>query len=140
MCLLLCSFTWSVRHMPHRDSHQIIQIPIASVKAEDLIRQLSDENFQLRQIIDEMANTLAIQKELIQQLRDEIANLKGQKPRPKITPSKLEGQNRKSDWHKRIGPHDNQRKTVLFSWWVKSSTNFDMPSLHNCFSAIASSS
>jgi len=33
---------------------------------------------------------IAQQQELIQQLRDEIAILKGQKPRPKIEPSRLE--------------------------------------------------
>jgi hypothetical protein len=122
--------------MQNPDSSQIIPIPVAKVSDSDLIQRLSDEIFKLRQIIDEMANTLATQKELIQQLRDEIAYLKGQKPKPKIPPGKLEGQNRKPDWHKRIGPHDNQRKTVLFSLWVKDSTNFDMPFLHQSFSAI----
>jgi hypothetical protein len=129
--------------MQNTDSRQVIRFPVTEVSATDLIQQLSDENFQLRQalekqakVMDEMANTLAIQKELIQQLRDEIANLKGQKPRPKIPPSKLEGQNRKPDWHKRIGPNDNQRKTVLFSFWVKNSMNFDIQPLRNGFSAI----
>ena len=36
------------------------------------------------QIIDEMANALTMHKELIQQLRDEIAGLKGLKQKPKI--------------------------------------------------------
>ena len=60
--------------MQNTDSPHIIQIPVAEVNIVDLIQQLSDENCQLRQIIekqakgiDEMANTLAIQKELIQQ-------------------------------------------------------------------------
>jgi hypothetical protein len=119
--------------MQDKDSPQIIRIPVAKVKAADLIQQLSDENFRLRQIIDEMANTLATQKELIQQLRDEIATLKGQKPKPKIAPSKLEGPNNKTDWRKRIGPHDNQRKTILFSFWVKDSTNFNVQLLRNGF-------
>jgi hypothetical protein len=129
--------------MQNTNSRQVIQLPIAEVSPADLIQQFSDEIFQLRQVIekqtkviDEMANTLAMQKELIQQLRDEIANLKGQKPKPKIPPSKLEGQNRKPDWHKRIGLHDNQRKMVLFSLWVKDSTNFDRLSLSSCFSMI----
>ena len=111
--------------MHNTDSPKFIQLPITEINSSDLIRQLSDDNrqlsdniFQMRQIIDEMANTLAMQKELIQQLRDEIARLKGQKPKPDIKPSKLEGQNRKPDWHKRIGLHDGQRKTVLFSLWV----------------------
>ena len=129
--------------MQNTDSRQVIRFPVAEVSAADLIQQISDENFQLRQVIekqakviDEMANTLAAQKELIQQLRDEIASLKGQKPKPKIPPSKLEGQHRKPDWHNRIGPHDNQMKTVLFSLWVRDLINFDTPSLGNCFSAI----
>ena len=122
--------------MDSSDSSKFIQIPITKVNAEDLIRQLSDERLQLRQVIDEMANTLAMQKELIQQLRDEIARLKGQKPKPDIKPSKLEGPNRKPEWHKRIGPHDGQRKTVLFSLWVYVES-LEKPSLHVSFSAIA---
>ena len=84
-----------------------------------------------------MANTLAMHKELIQQLRDEIANLKGQKPKPKIPPSKLEGPKSKPDWRKLIGPHDNQRKTVLFSFWAKYFTNFDIQPLRNDFWVIS---
>jgi hypothetical protein len=113
MRLLLCPSAQSMTQMQNTDSPQVIRLPVARVSAEDLIQQLSDENFQLRQIIDEMANTLAAQKELIQQLRDEIANLKGQKPKPKIPPSKLEGQNRKPDWHNRIGLYDNQRESLV---------------------------
>lgn len=129
--------------MQNTGSRQIVRFPVTEVSAAELIQHISDENFQLRQVIekqakviDEMANTLAAQKELIQQLRDEIANLKGQKPKPKIPPSKLEGQTRKPDWHNRISLCDNQRKTILFSLWVKDSTNSDTPSLHNCFSSI----
>ncbi len=76
--------------------------PATKVDAEDLIRQLVDDISQLRQVlenrdkvIDEITNTLAMQNELIQQLRDEIAILKKQKPKPKIPPSTLEGQNPK---------------------------------------------
>ena len=75
--------------MQNTSSSQIIQIPIPEVTPSDLIRQLPEENFRLRHIIDELTNKLAVQQELIQQLRDEIANLKGQKPKPKIPPSKL---------------------------------------------------
>ncbi|MBA3236894.1 MAG: hypothetical protein H0T62_00905 [Parachlamydiaceae bacterium] len=124
-------------YIDNTNSPKFIQLPIAEVDAAVLIRQLSNDNFHLRQVVDKMANTLAIQQVLIQQLRDEIANLKGQKPKPKIPPSKLEGQNRKPDWHKRIGLHDNQRKTVLFSMWVKSAKNLDAPSLHSCNLPIA---
>lgn len=82
--------------------HQNIQVPIVSVNSNDLIRQLVNENSQLRQaneakdrIIDELTNSVAMLKELVQQLRDEIAILKGQKPKPTIPPSSLEGQNAK---------------------------------------------
>ena len=116
--------------MQNSGSSQIIPITGAKVSDADLIQQLvnENENCKLRKIIDEMANTLAMQKELIQQLRDEIANLKGQKPKPKISPSKLEGPNSKPDWRKRIGPYDNQTKCTLFSLWIKNSINLDVSS------------
>lgn len=63
--------------MQKPDSSQIIPIPVSKVNDSDLTQQFLDENFKLRQIIDGMANALKMQKELIQQLRDEIANLKG---------------------------------------------------------------
>jgi len=78
-----------MKPMSNTNSPKFIQIPVAQVSAEDLILQLSDERLQQQQIIDGMANTLAMQKELIQQLKDEIARLKGQKPKPDIKPSKL---------------------------------------------------
>jgi hypothetical protein len=78
--------------MQNIDSRQVIRFPVAEVSAADFIQQLSDENFQLRQVIekqakviDEMANTLATQTELSQLLRDEIANLKGQRLKPGIS-------------------------------------------------------
>lgn len=129
--------------MSNTNSPKFIKIPVTQVSAEDLIRQLSDERLQLhderlqlRQVIDGMANTLAMQKELIQQLRDEIARLKGQKPKPDIKPSKLEGQNRKPEWHTRIGLHDGLRKTALFSLWVYVES-LERLSVHLSFSAIA---
>jgi hypothetical protein len=122
--------------MSDTNSQKFIQIPVTQVSAEDLIRNLSEERLQLHQIIDEMANTLAMQKELIQQLKDEIARLKGQKPKPDIKPSKLEGQNRKSDWRKRICPHNGQVKTILFPFWGYAK-NFNRLSLNVSFSVIA---
>jgi len=124
-----------MKPMSDTNSPKFIQIPTTQVNAEDIIQQLSDEKLQLHQVIDKMANALAMQKELIQQLRDEIARLKGQKPKPDIKPSKLEGQNRKPDWHKRIGPHDGQRKTILFSQWVHVKS-LEGLSLHVAFSTI----
>ena len=118
------------------DSSKIVPISVAAAGDSDTIKKLLEEDFKLRQIIDEMANALAAQKELIQQLRDEIATLKGQKPKPKIPSSRLEGPKSKLDWRKRIGPHDNQRKTVLFSSLVKNLIDFDTPTLIR-FSAIS---
>lgn len=122
--------------MQHKDSFQPIQIAFPETSDSDLIQRLSEEIFQLRQTIDKMANRLEVQQELIQQLRDEIANLKGQKPKPKISPSRLEGPGSKPDWRKRIGLPNPQMKSVVFSSWVKNSMNFDIPDLRNCFSVV----
>jgi hypothetical protein len=122
--------------MQNTSSSQIIQIPIPEVTPSDLIRQLPEENFRLRHIIDELTNKLAVQQELIQQLRDEIANLKGQKPKPKIPPSKLEGPNSRPDWRKRISPHNHQMKSIVFSPWVMGATNFDISFPHHHFSTV----
>ena len=121
--------------MDTTNSQKFIQIPIDKINSEDLIKQLSDEVFLLRQVIDQMTHTVELQKETIQQLKDEIARLKGQKPKPQIRPSKLEGQKRKPDWHTKIGLHKNQRKIILFSMWVKGAESSELVSLNKCFSA-----
>ena len=41
-------------------------------------------------IVSELLTVVAQQSAIIQQLRDEIARLKGEKPRPEIRPSQLE--------------------------------------------------
>jgi hypothetical protein len=106
------------------NSQQQIRIPVTRVNAAELIDQLADENFRLRQendelkrAIDKLANMVVVQNDLIQQLRDEIAILKGQKPKPKIPPSQLEGQKSKQNWRGRIKPYDS-KETILFSMWV----------------------
>lgn len=131
--------------MRNTDSSKHIQLPVDELR-EHPIQQASDEIFRLHQVIhamannmDAMANKIAIQEELIQQLKDEIARLKGQKPRPDIRSSKLEGQNRKPDWHARIGLHDGLRKIVLFSIWVKGAESFETPLLRSAVSVIAKS-
>jgi len=53
--------------------------------------KLVEENRQLTDRLDIALNTIALQQEEIKILKDEIATLKGQKPRPKIPPSSLEG-------------------------------------------------
>ena len=51
------------------------------------------------------------QQEQIQQLRDEIARLKGEKPKPKIKPSKLEGAPRNKNKSKRPKKRRKRHKT-----------------------------
>jgi hypothetical protein len=97
----------------------------ANVLSTDRIQILLAENLKLRQTIEEIANALAMQKELIQQLRDEIAKLKGLKPQPDIRPSRLEG----SRWRTRIRRNNNKWEHLPFSLWMKISTNSAVPSL-----------
>jgi hypothetical protein len=82
-----------------------IQIATERITSEELIKRLQqqveeerekrefqrEENVQLRTQLDEAVNLIALFREEIQQLKDEIAVLKGQKPQPKIPPSILEG-------------------------------------------------
>jgi hypothetical protein len=72
--------------MQNSDSFSIIPFPAVKVSDADHKQKLLDELFKLRQCIDELVNTVAMQKELIQQLRDENARLKGLKPKSKIDP------------------------------------------------------
>jgi hypothetical protein len=91
---------------------------------DDLIHQLVEENLQLKEEnrrlkdrLDVALNTLALQTEEIQHLKDEIAILKGQKPRPKIPPSALEGKQSKDKKEKKNrlsrGKHPRRKKTHL---------------------------
>ena len=59
---------------------QPIRVATAKIDARELIQQQANE-------IDELTNSVATFKELVQQLRDEIAILKGLKPKPKMSPS-----------------------------------------------------
>jgi len=52
---------------------------------------------QLVGIIEQISASNLLQAEEIQQLRDEIARLKGQKPKPNIQPSKLEKDPKKKE-------------------------------------------
>lgn len=51
------------------------------------------------------------QQELIQELRDEIARLKGQKPKPRIKPSTLGKNSRNKDTQGRAGKRAKRNKT-----------------------------
>jgi hypothetical protein len=58
---------------------------------------LADEIHQLRQENDILTNKIVFLVELVQQLRDEIAVIKGQKPKPQFPPSKLESKQNSGD-------------------------------------------
>lgn len=88
----------------------------------DLIRRLTEqntklveENRRLKDRLDIALNTIALLKEEVQQLKDEIAVLKGQKPRPKIPPSALEGAQSKNKQNNKNklsrGKHPRHKKT-----------------------------
>lgn len=70
----------------------------------------------LIEIVEQQAVTIQQQGEVIQLLRDEIARLKGQKPKPKIKPSKLEKdpkKNKKSPSEKRAGSQKREKTADL---------------------------
>jgi len=89
---------------------------------DDLVRRLTEQNTQLieenrrlKDCLDVALNTIVLLREEVRQLKDEIAVLKGQKPRPKIPPSALEGaqskdkQNAKNKLSR--GKHPRHKKT-----------------------------
>lgn len=79
-------------------------------------RQLTEQVQRLLIRVDELTNGLVLLKEENQQLKDEIAYLKGQKPRPKIPPSALEGSKSKDKEKKtRLsrGKHPRKKKKIL---------------------------
>ena len=80
------------------------------------IQRQAEQIQQLLQQVDVLTNTVVMLKEENQQLRDEIAFLKGQKPRPKIPPSKLEGaKSKEKDAKPSVsrGKHPRKKKTLL---------------------------
>jgi outer membrane protein TolC len=77
--------------------------------------QLIEENRRLKDRLDIALNTIELLKEEVQQLKDEIAVLKGQKPRPKIPPSSLEESHSKDKQNDKDKPsrwkHPRHQKT-----------------------------
>jgi hypothetical protein len=67
----------------------------------------------LLELLEQHAETIALQKEKIQQLKDEIARLKGQKPKPKISPSKLSKKGKKKSSGKRPGSAKKKKTANL---------------------------
>ncbi|MCP4682015.1 MAG: transposase, partial [Desulfobacterales bacterium] len=71
---------------------------------------------QLLEIVEQLSVTALLQAEEIQLLKDEIARLKGQKPKPKIRPSKLEKDRKekeKSSSGKRPGSKKREKTANL---------------------------
>jgi hypothetical protein len=69
-------------------------------------------------IIDAQQQHIQLLEEMVQQLRDEIAILKGQKPRPTIAPSRLETPPPKpppAEGDKRPGSQKRSKKTVFLT-------------------------
>ena len=70
----------------------------------------------LVKIVEQQSVTIQQQAEIIQTLRDEIARLKGQKPKPNIRPSKLEKgrmENKPSSSDKRPGSQKREKTSEL---------------------------
>jgi len=80
------------------------------------IQHLTEEIRWLTKRLDVALNSIAQLQEENQRLKDEIATLKGQKPRPKIPPSALEGaksKNKQNDKNKLSrGKHPRRKKTA----------------------------
>ena len=72
---------------------------------------------QLLEVTEQQSVIIQLQGEEIQKLKDEIARLKGQKPKPKIRPSKLEkdpkGQKKKDSSGKRPGSNKRSKTSDL---------------------------
>ena len=89
---------------------RVPQIQIPKIPEEEKTPIIS----QLLEITEQQAVIIQLQAEEVQQLKDEIARLKAQKPKPKIRPSKLEkdtkDQEKKDPSGKR--PGSNKRKQI----------------------------
>ena len=97
-------------------STQTIPVPVIAVSTNELeLRQALDRKDAK---IDRLINEQAVLKELVQLLRDEIAILKGQNPKPKIEPSQLEGSKKKEDWHNRFRRNFKNAKPLLLDSWM----------------------
>lgn len=136
---------------------QSIYVPVATISVHELIQRLSEQVNEQQLVIDQLnliikqrdlvieqhqqalysrngeldrsINAVAFFKELAQQYKDEVAILKGQKPKPKIPPSRLEGQKCKDIWRKRFQRNSGKWKSILFTSWSKSSISGKIPSI-----------
>ncbi|MCW5209696.1 MerR family DNA-binding protein, partial [Desulfobulbus sp. US1] len=67
----------------------------------------------LLELLEQHIATIALQKEQIQELKDEIARLKKQKPKPKISPSNLSKEGQKKNSGKRPGSAKKKKTANL---------------------------
>lgn len=67
----------------------------------------------LLELLEQHIATITLQKEQIQQLKDEIARLKKQKPKPKISPSNLSEKGKEKKSGKRPGPAKKKKTANL---------------------------
>jgi hypothetical protein len=70
---------------------------------------------QITPLMAELLELIQLQREEIQFLRDEIARLKGHKPRPNIKPSRLETASKRSKTKKEKSVPRNQKPKRLKS-------------------------
>ncbi len=67
----------------------------------------------LLELLEQHIATITLQKEQIQELKDEIARLKKQKPKPKISPGNLSQKGEKKKNGKRSGSAKKQKTANL---------------------------
>ena len=83
------------------------------IKFEQIRKNIPEEDRKhptiifLLDLLEQQTEVILLLQEQIQVLRDEIARLKGQKPKPKIRPSKLTKDTKKKPPRKR--PNDRQK-------------------------------
>jgi hypothetical protein len=82
------------------------------------IEKLTSNNAELTSKIEEYAGMILALRESVQVLKDEIAVLKGQKPRPKIPPNKLDKDTSGSSGSGQ-GKGDNGKRFPNFTKWLK---------------------
>jgi hypothetical protein len=90
----------------------------------DLLKELNQQNILVKTLtnrLDVALNTITLLQEENQKLKDEIARLKGQKPKPKIPPSILEGANSKEKSQNKMarGTSPRRKKTKQLNIHIK---------------------
>lgn len=102
-----------INKLTTQNQQQAKQIYTQAKQIYTQAEQIRDQKLQ----IDELVNVVAVLKEENQLLRDEIAILKGQKPRLKIPPSKLEGAKSKDKQANKLprGKHPRKKKKTQLS-------------------------